>query len=882
MLYKNYIDEFNLALNEEIKELRRSGGQKTYLSNGNYLGKRNGKYVYAFISDTEIRFPDDTPVDLEFLKEKINGILISVEGFDLIIGISKNIGKKVATAILFTAPWFLLEKLKERLQDGDSSNPNKQLAEKLLGIRQISIENDKKNANNSVQSLQSRYGLKIQSNEYQVAAVNNVLNKEVSFIWGPPGTGKTSTLGLTVASLSLEGESVLVVAHSNTAVDTAMLSIAKNLEFAPIYNEGLVIRYGNPSSSKLKKYPNLSVREIVRKQNANLIIEIENLEGLRKRLLQKAKNQDLIENEGTYIREQIEAIRVKIKPLKDSLKQKEIELVKKAQVVGCTLSKATISEEIYKRKFDAVIIDEASMAYIPHCTFVSTLANYRIAIFGDFRQLGPISQSESKWLQTDIFEESGVTEKVKKGESDSRMVLLKTQYRMHPNISALPNKLYYSNQLQNGEGTLENNKKIVNKHPFPNHSTVFYDISRLPAYCYSDKQSHSRFNIISALISVSISNQYERDVNSQTGHNIGIITPYSAQSRLINKILQDLDLCDHIKVSTVHRFQGDEQDLIVFDSVEGNPQSKASKLLQGGDNSTAARLSNVAISRAKGKFVGVINSKFIQTKLDSTFSAFGKFVDYFKKTSQVEISKLHECFNGLEEVNFFNDYKDAMKYIQDDLESAKDEISIRWLDSISQAQLPITSLKKCSSKNIRFFITGSASKSISSSLKNCRLWSNQLTTDIGLIGIDRKVLWIYLSPNRENTSPLIRLNLSKTVKLLYSFLELVPQDDQGSIVNKIQDGKNPLGTCAQCGNPLWLMDTQYGNRIGCTKIPTHENGGRNISAQDITQLANFMGKSCSKCGSQLVGRKSKSDISVFLACSKQGCNGKLGLRDLLS
>ena len=73
------------------------------------------------------------------------------------------------------------------------------------------------------------------------------------------------------------------------------------------------------------------------------------------------------------------------------------------------------------------------MAYIPHCTFVSTLANYRIAIFGDFRQLGPISQSESKWLQRDIFEESGVTEKVKKGDKNLELVRLKS-YIISPDL----------------------------------------------------------------------------------------------------------------------------------------------------------------------------------------------------------------------------------------------------------------------------------------------------------------------------------------------------------------------------------------------------------------------------------------------------------------
>jgi superfamily I DNA and/or RNA helicase len=125
-------------------------------------------------------------------------------------------------------------------------------------------------------------------------------------------------------------------------------------------------------------------------------------------------------------------------------------------VVGCTLSKAAIAPEIYERQFDAVIIDEASMAYIPHCVYAATLAKRRIAIFGDFRQLGPISQAETDnartWLQRDIFEEAGIIDRVNRNQQDDRMVLLQTQYRMHPSISAIPNHLFYNNQLQDGEG----------------------------------------------------------------------------------------------------------------------------------------------------------------------------------------------------------------------------------------------------------------------------------------------------------------------------------------------------------------------------------------------------------------------------------------------
>ena len=63
--------------------------------------------------------------------------------------------------------------------------------------------------------------------------------------------------------------------------------------------------------------------------------------------------------------------------------------------------------------------------------------------------------------------------------------------------------------------------------------------------------------------------------------------------------------------STIHRFQGSERDCIIFDLVEGEPLSPG-KLTQGPfRRSEPGRLINVAISRAKGKFILVGNSEYI-------------------------------------------------------------------------------------------------------------------------------------------------------------------------------------------------------------------------------------------------------------------------------
>ena len=130
----------------------------------------------------------------------------------------------------------------------------------------------------------------------------------------------------------------------------------------------------------------------------------------------------------------------------------------------------------------------------------------------------------------------------------------------------------------------------------------------LDIYCFSDSTSSSRFNPVSALITVI---QARQALASQ--HGVGIVTPYNAQARLINRILRESDAPrENVLVATVHKFQGSERDLMIFDLVEG--KGKKPGLLFSDSGSGAARLTNVAISRAKGKFIYVLDHRYVKDK----------------------------------------------------------------------------------------------------------------------------------------------------------------------------------------------------------------------------------------------------------------------------
>ncbi len=890
-MFHDYCHHFQQAIADEIKALQQADRSMTPITDGHRISQdqseqRRGEHLYSFTTDTEIRFPEDTPIDLHYNRQQYRGTLVSVDGFDLLIALETNIGDRIPKAKLNIEPWFLLEALQERLatanirnsanspaatpgSNGTSINDvppaNSPLAEALLSPYLQATPNSTEDFSQFAPRIEAETGLELRYNHHQAAAITHVLQHPVSFIWGPPGTGKTSTLGLAVAALVHSGQSVLVLAHSNAAVDTAMTSVAKYLEQSSYYRNGMVLRFGIPASDIHQRYPMLNVRGILRMQQPALIQEIEGLEQERERLTRESRQSQLSTSRKKVIDTQIKRIRDRLSELKRQLREHESRLVSQGMVIGCTLSKATIAPEIFERRFDAVIIDEASMAYIPHCAYGATLAKKRIAIFGDFRQLAPVSQAKTEaaaqWLQRDIFDEAGIIEAVNRDREDQRLVLLQTQYRMHPAISAIPNALFYQNRLEDGEGVRERTQTIVHAAPQPGHPLVLYDLSHAATVCcYQDRSS--RFNLVSALIAADLTYQAQL-AGSQS---IGLITPYSAQARLLHRILRETQQ-RQVKVATVHRFQGSEQNLIVFDAVDSQPMRKASQLLRGGEQSTAARLANVAISRAEGKFIGLFNHAFISQQLDS-FNSFRKFSDRLRANAEV----IPLSFTGvpnttiwefqLPHVTAYANANAAQATIHTDLQAAQESIAIDWPMQLQPSrhfhlQFPC---------GRQLFVRGPHANTIARNLPNRHIWKNQSFSAMGLVGIDQKILWVYLDPANSN-APVFRIALPETIKLLYDFYELIPEGTGGSVATAFRQGDHPFGSCEICQRPLWL-NSDNPNRLSCVR---HPRQGRNMTPQDATRCAQLMQLVCPQCGAALRGARNSSTGQVYLRCTQ--CRG---------
>jgi hypothetical protein len=79
-----------------------------------------------------------------------------------------------------------------------------------------------------------------------------------------------------------------------------------------------------------------------------------------------------------------------------------------AKVIATTLTRVYLRNELEDRRFDTVILDEASMASIPALWIAARLADANVVVVSDLRQRPPIDQSEhplaDKWLGRNIFD----------------------------------------------------------------------------------------------------------------------------------------------------------------------------------------------------------------------------------------------------------------------------------------------------------------------------------------------------------------------------------------------------------------------------------------------------------------------------------------------
>ncbi|MGO9018760.1 MAG: AAA domain-containing protein [Syntrophobacteraceae bacterium] len=335
-----------------------------------------------------------------------------------------------------------------------------------------------------------------------------------------------------------------------------------------------------------------------------------------------------IETSKKEVEAKTHAILARIAEINQQLEEIQKKILSEAKLIATTLTKTFTAKQFPDTPFDTLILDEASMAPLPHLYWAASRCRGRVTIVGDFLQLPPICIAQEdmvqKWLGRSIFSVLGI-DQVKKASQDDRVTLLDTQYRMAPDISAIPNKFFY-------QGKLKDSPTTSNRGPDDGVSTlplVLVETGAANPWC-SRLSTGGRFNLYNALLCCTLAKKIL--TNTPEGR-IGIIAPYAAQARLINKIAKDWEILDRIRTSTVHRFQGGEESIIIFDTVEGSGTKVAPMLDDIKPDSDARLLLNVAITRAKYRFYLVAHTKHLLSDSHAD-SALSRIIHHFQGSAQ--------------------------------------------------------------------------------------------------------------------------------------------------------------------------------------------------------------------------------------------------------
>uniref|UniRef100_A0A7M4EBQ2 5'-3' DNA helicase ZGRF1 n=1 Tax=Crocodylus porosus TaxID=8502 RepID=A0A7M4EBQ2_CROPO len=425
------------------------------------------------------------------------------------------------------------------------------LAEKM--IQQFQLNMDQARALIQIAQMMSSPETSAEKEEQQV--------NPITIIHGVFGAGKSYLLSVVVLFLVQVFESsevskgprptpwkLLIAASTNVAVDRVLLGLL-NLGFENFIRVGSIRKIAKPI--------------LPHSLHAGSGSENEQL----KELLALMK-EDLTPIEKIHVRKSIE--QHKLGTNKAILQQ--------VRVVGATCA-ACPFPCMNNLKFPLVVLDECSQMTEP--TSLLPIARFqceKLVLVGDPKQLPPTIQGSESAHENGL--EQTLFDRLCLMGHDA--VVLRTQYRCHPAISAVASDLFYEGNLLDGISEMDRSP-LLDWLPI----LCFYNVNGAEQI----ERDNSFYNMAEAYFSAKLIQSLI--ASGIEGSMIGVITLYKSQMNKVNNLLSGIHSDAHeikaVQVSTVDAFQGAEKEIIVLSCV---------RTRQVGFIDSEKRM-NVALTRAK-------------------------------------------------------------------------------------------------------------------------------------------------------------------------------------------------------------------------------------------------------------------------------------------
>lgn len=570
-----------------------------------------GNFVYRLILSSPAQFSPDQTVTFHTRnpKDTIQAVIVRSDDEGLVVECQKPLPTDAKLLSLSFDPTFILRALEKFVLE---MAPNAGSIARLVINKTIPAPGP----------IQQRAypGL----NADQALAVEEMATTLLHLLWGPPGTGKTTTVGAAVARWLRQGKRVLVVSTSNAAVDVALRAVLKNLR--PDEKRS-VLRLGTSVDPVVKE---VTLGGKMAAQNAALSRTVAKAQERLRQIRESLQNRNLPHDRLHALYAEADTFEKQIKAFNEQTALAAPQLARGVLVTGCTLAKMVLDPNLRTNPFDVVIVDEVSMASMLYALAASLLATQHLVYAGDPKQLPPIVQAEgrnaAKWFGQNVYDWFAVA--LGDDVRASRLRLLQTQYRMTDQIGGVVSRLSYGNLLKHGREA--SGPKVE-----------FIDIDGEWETLHYSVKEHSYFHLAAVPILHALSPFIEQD-------ELLLLSPFRPQRSLLAALafdLRDAAPTRKMSASTIHRAQGSEAKAVVVDLTTHSPQRLAAFF----QDKHCEQLFNVAISRAKDRLF-VIGSRTMLRELSKAMPYWGRVV-----TEMTQGIEALSCDDLLDDLDRYDD-----------------------------------------------------------------------------------------------------------------------------------------------------------------------------------------------------------------------------------
>jgi hypothetical protein len=380
------------------------------------------------------------------------------------------------------------------------------------------------------------------------------LTPNIEFVFGPPGTGKTTHLAENVLIPKMkkdaENERVLVLTPTNKAADVLTMRIIEKMNGDPSYLDWL-IRFGTSVDER-------------------------------------------IEQAGVWRDRSFD-----VGALKRSVTVTTIARFAYDGFAG------EHGKKLYEMKWDAIVIDEASMISLASIVYpLYRQKTQKFIIAGDPFQIEPIVAVE-QWKDENIYTLVGLNKAGSFGKPatephDYPVRNLEVQFRSIPAIGEVFSHFTYDGILTHYRAAGSQRPLKLNGYNAKPLNLIKFPVSKYESiYRAKRLESGTPYQTYSALFTFEFVRWLAGQVQGckTNGVRIGVIAPYRAQANVLNRLNDSWAPKPdgvEIQVGTIHGFQGDECDIIVAVLNPPPTISTSSHMFLNKQN-----ILNVAISRAR-------------------------------------------------------------------------------------------------------------------------------------------------------------------------------------------------------------------------------------------------------------------------------------------